>query len=73
MAKALELAEVSGKAYMPSQFDNPANPTCTARPPRSRSGRYRRSGPTIVVSGVGTGGTITASRGAQAQEGLVRK
>jgi cysteine synthase A len=62
IARANEIAErLGGRAWIPSQFDNPANPDI----------HYRTTGPEIwedtagavdvFVSGVGTGGTITGT------------
>ena len=62
IARAEELlAELGDRAWMPRQFDNPANPAI----------HYRTTGPEIwndtageidiFVSGVGTGGTITGA------------
>ncbi len=59
IAKAAELVSTSDNAWMPQQFENPANPEV----------HYRTTGPEIwddtngevdmIVTGVGTGGTIT--------------
>lgn len=61
IARAQELADEIGTAFIPSQFDNPANPTI----------HYNTTGPEIYndlegkvdvfVSGVGTGGTLTGA------------
>src|SRR5919112_2668425 len=64
IARAEEiLARLGDRAWMPRQFDNPANPAI----------HYRTTGPEIwtdtngavdvFVSGIGTGGTLTRARG----------
>jgi len=50
MAKALDSRVVSGKAYMPSQFDNLPNPDVHRETPRSSLERYDGQ-VDIVVSG----------------------
>jgi cysteine synthase A len=57
--KATEILSQHSEAYMPDQFSNPANPEIHRRTTaeeiwRSTDGRFD-----ILVSGVGTGGTIT--------------
>lgn len=61
IAKAQELAEEKGNAFIPSQFTNPSNPKI----------HYETTGPEIYndldgkvdvfVAGVGTGGTVTGT------------
>ena len=49
-----------GGAVMPGQFDNPANPgNPRAAPPPRRSGPTPKAQIDVLVSGVGTGGTLT--------------
>jgi cysteine synthase A len=63
IAKAREIAQAEG-AFLPQQFDNPANPAVHART-TAREVREAMNGTTIdaFVAGVGTGGTITGVGG----------
>lgn len=57
--KATALAKEIPNAFIPSQFDNPANPDahfCTTGPEILRD---CGDGPLLFVAGVGTGGTLT--------------
>lgn len=59
--KATELVEESDNAWMPQQFENPANPTIHERTTGPEI--WEDSGHDIdaIVAGVGTGGTITGA------------
>jgi cysteine synthase A len=59
LAKAREIAQAEG-AFLPQQFDNPANPAVHAET-TAREIKQAMTGTTIdaFVAGVGTGGTIT--------------
>jgi len=59
IAKAAELVEKTSNAWMPQQFDNPANPAIHEKTTGPEI--WEDSGHKIdaVVAGVGTGGTIT--------------
>jgi cysteine synthase A len=58
-AKARELAESIPGAFIPDQFDNPANPEAHRRTTAQEIWRDTEGAVDIVVGGVGTGGTIT--------------
>jgi cysteine synthase A len=59
MAKAEELAARIPHSFMPQQFLNPANPAAHRQTTAEEIWRDTEGGVDIVVSGVGTGGTIT--------------
>jgi cysteine synthase A len=57
--KAQEILESEKKAYMPNQFKNPANPRIHRETTADEIWRDTEGKVDILVSGVGTGGTIT--------------
>ncbi len=57
--KAEELASQNSNYYMPQQFKNPANPEAHRKTTAEEIWRDTEGAVDIVVSGVGTGGTIT--------------
>lgn len=59
IAKAMELIEKTGNAFMPSQFDNPSNPAIHRETTALEIWKDTDGLVDIVVSGVGTGGTLT--------------
>src|SRR6202451_2995842 len=59
IAKANEIIEATPGAVMPQQFENPANPDIHRRTTAEEIWNDTNGGVDIVVSGVGTGGTIT--------------
>jgi cysteine synthase A len=59
IAKAKELAEAHENYLMPQQFENPANPAIHRRTTAEEIWNDTDGGVDILVSGVGTGGTIT--------------
>src|SRR5271169_4018961 len=59
IAKANEIVETTPGAVMPQQFENPANPEIHRRTTAEEIWNDTRGEVDIIVSGVGTGGTIT--------------
>ena len=59
IAKARELAEQIGNAFIPMQFENPANPDVHVRTTAEEIWNDTDGTVDIVVAGVGTGGTVT--------------
>lgn len=57
--KAQELISQTPNAFMPDQFSNPANPDIHRRTTAEEIWRDTEGAVDILVSGVGTGGTIT--------------
>lgn len=59
IAKALELVDENKNAFMPAQFDNPANPDVHERTTALEIWRDTDGKVDMVISGVGTGGTLS--------------
>jgi cysteine synthase len=59
IAKAEELVASTPNAFMPMQFDNPANPEIHRKTTAEEIWRDTEGKVDVVVGGVGTGGTIT--------------
>ena len=59
VARAREIVESTPGAVMPQQFENPANPDIHRRTTAEEIWNDTDGGVDVVISGVGTGGTIT--------------
>ena len=59
IARATELLKTFPDAYMPQQFDNPANPEIHRRTTAEEIWKDTGGKVDVVISGVGTGGTLT--------------
>lgn len=59
MAKAMELNEQDKNSFMPSQFNNPANPEIHRQTTALEIWNDTDGKVDVVISGVGTGGTLT--------------
>ncbi len=59
VAKARELTEKNSNSFMPSQFDNPANPSIHKETTALEIWRDTDGQVDVLVSGVGTAGTIS--------------
>ncbi len=59
IAKAAELVGTTDNAWMPQQFENPANPEVHHRTTGPEIWNDTKGNVDLIVAGVGTGGTIT--------------
>jgi cysteine synthase A len=59
LARADEILRTTPNAVMPQQFENPANPEIHRRTSAEEIWNDTEGGVDVVISGVGTGGTIT--------------
>src|SRR3989338_11298967 len=63
IAKANELAKTDSKYFIPQQFDNPANPEIHRKTTAEEIWNDTDGKVDILISGIGTGGTITGVSG----------
>ena len=61
--KAREIVEAEPGAFMPDQFNNPANPAIHATTTGPEIWADTQGGVDVLISGVGTGGTISGTGG----------
>jgi cysteine synthase len=59
LSRANEILKTTPHAVMPQQFENPANPDIHRRTTAEEIWNDTQGGVDVVISGVGTGGTIT--------------
>ncbi len=59
IARATELAKTHPNSFIPQQFDNPANPDIHRRTTAEEIWRDTDGQADVLISGVGTGGTLT--------------
>jgi cysteine synthase A len=59
IAKAKELIQQNPNSFMPQQFENPANPEIHRKTTAEEIWRDTQGKVDVLISGVGTGGTIT--------------